>query len=153
MPLLDLTYDLFDLVASSEMSIQARYIPGRLNRLADLLSRRSQVVSTEWSLHPRVFHQICSRWGIPHVEPDGDQPQSQTSSLRQSIPRPKALAVDAMSWSWEMADIYVFPPRPMIQAVLQRLQRFSCLLTMVLPRWPNSPWFPLLLQSLVDFPR
>ena len=30
--------------------------------MADLLSRSNQVQSTEWSLHPQVFKQICQRW-------------------------------------------------------------------------------------------
>ena len=36
-----------------------RHIPGCLNVTADLLSRSNQVQSTEWSLHPQVFKQIC----------------------------------------------------------------------------------------------
>ena len=32
------------------------------------LSRSNQVQSTEWSLHPQVFKQICQKWFTPHVD-------------------------------------------------------------------------------------
>ena len=40
----------------------SRHIPGRLNVIADKLSRLGQTIQTEWSLHPEVFQAICSRW-------------------------------------------------------------------------------------------
>ena len=50
------------------ITLKARYIPGCLNVMADLLSRSNQVQSTEWSLHPQVFKQICQKWFTPHVD-------------------------------------------------------------------------------------
>ena len=51
-----------------QITLKARHIPVCLNMMADLLSRSNQVQSTEWSLHPQVFHQICQRWLTPHVD-------------------------------------------------------------------------------------
>ena len=54
--------------------------------MADLLSRSNQVQSTEWSLHPQVFNQICQKWfTICHSS------EPQTSTVRVSSPRPKCL--------------------------------------------------------------
>ena len=39
----------------------ARHIPGRLNDIADKLSRLGQTIQTEWSLNPEVFNVICNR--------------------------------------------------------------------------------------------
>ena len=44
-----------------QITLKGRHIPGCLN-VADLLSMSNQVQSTEWSLHPQVFKQICHRW-------------------------------------------------------------------------------------------
>ena len=49
------------------ITLKARHIPGYLNVMADLLSRSNQVQSTEWSLHPQVFKQICQKWFTHHV--------------------------------------------------------------------------------------
>ena len=46
MTLMNLTYQLFGVTFDLEMIIQARRIPGHLNRMGDLLSCRHQVVNT-----------------------------------------------------------------------------------------------------------
>ena len=51
-----------------KITLKARHIPGCLHVMADLLSRSNQVQSTEWSLHPQVFKQICHKWFTPHVD-------------------------------------------------------------------------------------
>ena len=53
---------------NSHITLKARHIPGCLNVMAYLLSRSNQVQSSEWSLHPQVFKQICQRWFTPHVD-------------------------------------------------------------------------------------
>ena len=51
-----------------QVTLRARHIPGRLNVIADKLSRLSQTIQMEWSLHPEVFKAICSQWYQPQVE-------------------------------------------------------------------------------------
>ena len=49
-----LTSRLLRWTESFDVHLDARYLPGESNVLADVLSRRGQVVGTEWSLHPQV---------------------------------------------------------------------------------------------------
>ena len=70
------------------ITLKARHIPGCLNVMADLLSRSNQVQSTEWSLHPQVFKQICLKWFTPHVDLSSEP---QAPSVRVSYPRPPGL--------------------------------------------------------------
>ena len=51
-----------------QVTLRAHHIPGRLNVIADKLSRLGQTIQTEWSLHPEVFKAICSRWHQPQVD-------------------------------------------------------------------------------------
>ena len=51
-----------------QITLKTRHIPGYLNVMAELLSRSNQVQSTEWSLYPQVFKQICQKWFTPHVD-------------------------------------------------------------------------------------
>ena len=57
-----------------------------------------------------------------------------------------------MSMTWKGLDAYVFPPWAMIAEVLNKLQQEVCILTLIVPRWPNRHWFPDLLSLLVDKP-
>ena len=43
-------------------------IPGRLNVLADSLSRSLAPVNTEWKLHQAVFQSIVLHWGNPNID-------------------------------------------------------------------------------------
>ena len=43
-----------------QVTLRARHIPGRLNVIADKLSRLGQTIQTEWFLHPEVFQAICT---------------------------------------------------------------------------------------------
>ena len=49
-----------------QVTLRAHHIPGRLNVIADKLSRLGQTIQTEWSLHP--YEAICSRWHHPQVD-------------------------------------------------------------------------------------
>ena len=50
------------------VTLKACAIPGRLNVIADKLSRLDQTIQTEWSLHPKVFQALCSQWHQPQVD-------------------------------------------------------------------------------------
>ena len=75
------------------ITLKARHIPGCLNVMADLLSRSNQVQSTEWSLHPQVYKQICQKWFTPvtSCRPICHSSEPQSSTVRISCPRPKGL--------------------------------------------------------------
>ena len=53
---------------SHQVTLRARHIPGRLNVVADKLSRLGQTIQTEWSLLQEVFQSICSRWHRPNID-------------------------------------------------------------------------------------
>ena len=151
--LMDLTFSLFRLIQRLSITIRARHIPGRLNRTADLYSRRDQVVNTEWMLHQDLLQRVISLWGRPTVDLMATSLTHRLPLYVSPYPDKHALAVDAMAMSWSGLDAYVFPPWTMILPLLTKLRREECVLTAVLPWWPNRPWFPLLLEFLVEVPR
>ncbi|MDJ0933724.1 hypothetical protein [Breoghania sp.] len=153
MTLMDLTQDLFALVLNGNMTIRARHIPGRLNRTADLLSRGDQIVNTEWTLNRQVTAQLWKVWGKPNIDLMATELTFQLPTYISPYPDPAAFAVDAMSCDWKGMDAYLFPPWAMVAEVLTKLTTEGpCLITLVVPRWPNRPWFPLLLDLLIDHP-
>ena len=46
---------LFQLANSLNISLQASYIPGALNVVADMYSRAGQVLKTEWTVTDETF--------------------------------------------------------------------------------------------------
>ena len=93
-----------------QVTLRARHIPGRLNVIADKLSRLGQTIQTEWSLHPEVFQAVCSRWHQLQVDLFATRFNNKLPQFVSPVPDPQAWAVDALSLSWEDLDPYAFPP-------------------------------------------
>ena len=68
-----------------QVTLRTRHILGRLNVIADKLSRLGQTIQMEWSLHPEVFQAICPRWNQPQI--DLFATRSLQPSLHESNPR------------------------------------------------------------------
>ena len=59
-----LTSRLLRWTESFDVHLYARHLPGQDN----VLSRRGQVVGTEWSLHPQVVRSLLRVWGNPSID-------------------------------------------------------------------------------------
>ena len=67
-PLCALLWRILTWCSRKQVTLKARHIPGRLNVVADKLSRLGQTIQTEWSLLPEVFRALCSRWHQPQID-------------------------------------------------------------------------------------
>ena len=61
-PLCALLWRILTWCTGKQVTLKARHIPGRLNVVADKLSKLGQTIQTEWSLLPEVFQALCNRW-------------------------------------------------------------------------------------------
>ena len=115
---------------------------GRLNVIADKLSRLGQTIQTEWSLHPAVFQAVCSRWHQPQVDLFATRFNNKLPQFVSPVPDPQAWAVDALGLSWEDLDPYAFPPAAILGKVVEKLQDYPCnRIILIAPGWPNMPCF------------
>ena len=92
------------------ITLKARHVLGCLNVMADLLSRSNQVQSTEWSLHPQVFKQICQKWFTPHVDLFATHLNHKLPLYVSPIPDPRAWDIDALNINWTNLTAYAYPP-------------------------------------------
>jgi hypothetical protein len=148
-----LVEDILVWAQSCAIHLKARHIPGRLNVLADLLSRRHQVIPTEWMLHVGVFKMICSTWGTPHIDLFATYMNHQVPTYVSPMPDPRAYAVDALSMSWAGMSAYAFPPPALLSKVVGKIRFNQCQVILIAPWWPKQAWFPDLLHLSVDLPR
>ena len=132
-PLCALLWRILTWCTRKQVTLKARHIPGKLNVVADKLSRPGQIIQTEWSLLPEVFQTICSRWRRPHID---------QFVFVSPVPDPLASAVDALSLLWEDLDAYTFPPGVILGKVVEKLHDSPCKRIILITRgWPNMPWF------------
>ena len=131
------------------MSLTAKFLPGRLNMLADSLSRKDQIIHTEWTLHRYMLSQIFHFWEVPHIDLFATRLNNRLPVFVSPFHDPLAWTVDAMSLSWKGMIAYAFPPIPLLLKVVLKMESETCLVILIAPCWENHPYFPVLLSLLV----
>ena len=131
---------------SLDVCLDARYLPGESNVLADLLSRRDQVIGTEWSLHPRVARDLLRCWGSPSIDLFASSFNAKLPLYCSLVPDPQAVFKDAFRHTWDNLDLYAFPPFPLVGRVVARVRETPILsMTLVALLWPEKEWLADLL--------
>ena len=141
--------NLLDWCMKRHVSLTARFVPGKLKVLADCLSRKGQIVHTEWTLHKGTLSQIFQFWETPHLDLFATRLNNRLPVFVSPFHDPQAWAVDAMSLSWEGMIAYAFPPIPLLMKVLVKMEKETCLVILIAPCWESHPFFPMLLSLLV----
>ncbi|XP_037637109.1 uncharacterized protein LOC119494940 [Sebastes umbrosus] len=126
-------------------SLKAVYVPGVLNRAADLLSR-SGPLPGEWRLHPEVVASLSTQFGMAQVDLFASKETAHCQLWFSLRPPGGPLGLDALSHEWPKGLLYAFPPLPLIPHVLDRINRGHYKVLLVAPRWPGRHWFPALLR-------
>ena len=107
---------------TNRVQLEARYLPGQSNVLADLLSRLNQVLGAEWSLHPQVASKLLRVWGSPTLDLFASHLNAKLPLHCSLIPDPQALFEDAFRHPWNNLDAYAFPPFHLVERVVARVR-------------------------------
>ena len=128
-----------------------QFIPGRLNVLADSLSRSSQILGSEWTLCREVCQELFHRWPVT-IDLFATSLNHRLQVYFSLIDQQSA-GTDAMFQTWDNLQAYAFPPFVLIPRVLAKVCLSRNLeVTLVALFWPLKPWFPDLLELLVEVP-
>ena len=148
-----LTSRLLRWTESFDVHLDARYLPGQDNVLADVLNCHGQVVGTEWSLHPQVARSLLRAWGNPSIDLFVTCLTAKLPLYCSLVPDPQAVFEDAFRHPWDDLDLYSFSPFPLIGRVVARVRESSRVaMTLVAPLWPEKEWFADLLLLLTQPP-
>ena len=126
-----------------------QFITGKNNVLADSLSRPNQVQESEWTLKLEVFQSLGRRWPVL-VDLFATSTNHCCSLYFSPFHNPQALRTDSFLHSWDNLLVYAFLPWALVPQVLKKLHSSSVVLTLIAPYWPQRPWFPDLLDMMVD---
>ena len=149
-----LTWELLQWCQENSIVLKAAHIPGKRNILADDLSRGKTVIRlTEWSLNQEIADTLFKIFPTPNLDLFATKENRKLQVYCSPYPDPEAIASDALSIDWTGMWAYAYPPPILIPLVLKKIQDEQCKVLLIAPLAPNRPWFPLLLELLVDFPR
>ena len=146
--LLHLTLEIWDWCEKRKLFLLAQHIPGKINVEADAESRIKRDLN-DWKIHPAVIAPL-----IRHCTVDLFASRL-THQLKRYVswrPDPNAIHIDAFTLNWSNLMAYAFPPFCLIPAVLHKVKREHATIVLVAPLWTAQPWWPLLIELLVDYP-
>ena len=120
--------------------------------LADHLSRRGQILKTEWSLNQTIADRIFRAWGRPFDDLFALGLNTKLAIYVSPIREETSWKVDSLVQNWDGLYAYAYPPTSLIRACLNKVRTENVEIVLIAPVWPNQEWFPDLLVLSIDFP-
>ena len=136
----------------NQINLLIKHIPGKFNVLADLLSRITKPISTEWGLNQSVANTVFRMTQFPNLDLFATRLNHKLPLYVSPIPDQKALSIDALTMNWNHIHGYAFPPFHLIPSVINKIRTAQCKVVLIAPFWPNRTWFPELLNLLISSP-
>ena len=144
--------ELWAVALTAGVSLTAQHIPGIQNVVADAASRQIET-RTEWTLDRKIFQSISQRFYTPEVDLFASRLNHQLPKYVSMYPDPGALAVDAFLLDWSKWTCLIHPPAVLPPRVLRKIKEDqAAAVLLIAPNWTGQPWFPDLIQMLVDSP-
>ena len=144
--------ELFQWTERHNICVKASHIADKLNTVADMLSRKGEILPSEWKLNPHLFRQIQALCPMIQVDLFANYLNRQLPTYVSPFPDDQAWAVDALSFSWEALIAYAYPPTKLISQTLGKIQESDCIVLLIAPNWANQSWYPILLELMIEYP-
>ena len=147
----DLAIAIWEWCLQRKIYLAAIYIPGTVNKTPDGLPHQ-KLESTEWMSDSSAFRQIAAVYQQPQVDLSASQQNLQLPNYFSWIPDPQAMETDVFSIPWKFKLCCLFLPLPLIQKCIQKIKQDQTDALLKMPVWKSQPWYPLLLEMLIDLP-
>ena len=148
----EVTKEIWSFCVNRSIWLSAAYVPGKDNVEADEESRRINF-DTEWQIRPDLLrHALSTLDFAPGIDLFASWLNRQCPVYVAYRPDPEATAINAFTLSWSGLKFYAFPPFCIISSMLQKITQDKAQGVVVVPYWPNQPWFPRLASMLTAEP-
>ena len=135
--LVSLTRDLWLWCLERNIHIQAQYLPGIMNDVADRESR-SMKDRSDWKLDRSIFLEINEIYGPLEVDLFASRLTNQCHRYFSWRPDPFAEATDAFLQDWTRVKGFANPPWNLILRVLMKAQCQGANIILVTPAWKTA---------------
>jgi len=111
--------------------------------------------TAEWQLHQLIFQQILETLGNCNIDLFATYLNAQLKQFVSWRPDPDSVRTDVLQLPWNRWDGYAlmaYPSHLMLCLIGKCIREDRACLILVAPVWRSQPWYPALLDLLVDFP-
>jgi hypothetical protein len=117
------------------LNLQAIFLPGIANFLADAESRRP-LESGDWMLSQSAFNKIQAIWPMK-VDLFASAWNARLPKFVSWLPQPGGWRTNALTIHWRDLKGYAFPPFSLIPHCLSKIIRDQASIVLVTPYWPS----------------
>jgi hypothetical protein len=141
-----------DLCLQNSISLDVGWIPRDLNKDADWISRESEVLDTDdWGISKEFFKILQNRWGTFSVDCFANFYNAKVEKFYSFYQVPLTSGVDAFSFDWNSEFCLLTPPVCVVGHALKHLALCKGKGVLVVPCWPSSYFWPLLINDFCCF--
>ena len=131
------------------ISLKVDWVPRADNTVADQISRN--IDTDDWEISPSAFRHLDDLWGKHTVDLFADTTNSKLSRFYSRHWVINSQGVDAFAYSWKNEVCWLVPPVRLVPKVIRKLLFDKSKGTLVVPRWPSSVFWPLLVNEYGQF--
>ena len=110
------------LCEAHRVGLVPQFIPGHLNVLADTLSRRSQVLGSEWTLCFPAFRDLLLLWPAT-IDLFATSLNHRLPVYFSPMEDPQSAGTDVMMQPWDGLQAYAFPSFSLLQRVIAKVRQ------------------------------
>ncbi|MCP3661440.1 MAG: hypothetical protein GY696_02925 [Gammaproteobacteria bacterium] len=118
------------------------WVPRNENEAADAASRIMDL--DDWSVRKSIFYVFNRRFGPHSIDRFADHKNAQLPRFNSKYFVPGTSGVDAFSYSWTGENNWLVPPLFLVCRTIQHLRESTARGTLIIPKWPAQPYWPLL---------
>ncbi|KAA6388217.1 MAG: putative reverse transcriptase [Streblomastix strix] len=131
----------FYLVKRLKLQITTIHIPGKLNSTTDSLSRLCR--SGDYSLKDGMIQTICKTWNyMPQIGIFATQYNKLINNYATvNLNDLGTRFHNAFNYKWSKVKLYIHPPIPVLNRVLQKMKQDKAQGIVIAPIWPGQSWY------------
>ena len=147
-----LAVEIWELAAQNKVWLVAAHIKCESDVVAHSLSGgTTKIPWSKWLLCPRIMKLVFAPFGTPNIDLFTSQHNKVSTYCSWDLD-PAAYARDSLSMDWKNIWGYAYPLMSLIPRILRKILQSRSKILLIAPWWPLRPWFPGLLDLLVDIP-
>jgi hypothetical protein len=131
--------DIYEAAAEGGFEVVFRWVPRALLKDADALSK--YVDHHDFSLRPEVFERVRRELGPWSIDRFAAAHNYKARFFNALFRTPGSCGADAFAFTWSGGVSYVLPPFPLIDRVLDKIERDDAEAVVVVPAWRSASFW------------